>query len=457
MTKIFGLLAWTAVGDHRHRRASPAARTPRRSSCCASRPRSRRSPSGCRRSCRRCCRPGAQQLAESKAVVKSLTDVETLGGTTVINSDKTGTLTMNAMTATTMLADGAVVPDRGRRLRRRPARSSASAGRTGARLLAPRPSGWCSRATPRSATTGRSSATPPKRRSSCSPPRWASTPRRPARALPAAGRGAVRLRVQVHGDVPRPPRLADAAASCRTPHFMTVKGAPDVVLDRCGQRALARRAGRRSPTSATSSSPPTSSCPSRACGCWRSPRATSTTPRWRPPTPTRWPRSTDLVLVALVGIIDPLRAEAKDAVRGRARRRHRRAHDHRRPHRHRPRDRRRARARPGRHHRHRAPAAVRRRGDRTAPAAARVRPGRTRGQGAPRPAHAGGRRGRRHDRRRRERRGRAQAGRHRRRHGQRLRGHEAGRPRSCSPTTTSRRSCAPSTSAATSTGASRRT
>jgi P-type Ca2+ transporter type 2C len=49
---------------------------------------------------------GAQRLAEHKAVVKSLADVETLGGTTVINSDKTGTLTLNQMTATTMLAGG---------------------------------------------------------------------------------------------------------------------------------------------------------------------------------------------------------------------------------------------------------------------------------------------------------------------------------------------------------------
>jgi Ca2+-transporting ATPase len=49
---------------------------------------------------------GAQRLAGDKAVVKSLADVETLGGTTVINSDKTGTLTLNAMTVTRMLAGG---------------------------------------------------------------------------------------------------------------------------------------------------------------------------------------------------------------------------------------------------------------------------------------------------------------------------------------------------------------
>jgi Ca2+-transporting ATPase len=48
---------------------------------------------------------GSNQLAEAKAVVKNLTDVETLGSTSAINTDKTGTLTMNQMMASLMYQD----------------------------------------------------------------------------------------------------------------------------------------------------------------------------------------------------------------------------------------------------------------------------------------------------------------------------------------------------------------
>lgn len=48
----------------------------------------------------------SKRLAERKAVVKSLPSVETLGSTTVICTDKTGTLTKNEMTVTKVWFDG---------------------------------------------------------------------------------------------------------------------------------------------------------------------------------------------------------------------------------------------------------------------------------------------------------------------------------------------------------------
>jgi Ca2+-transporting ATPase len=49
---------------------------------------------------------GARQLADAKAVVKNLTDVETLGATSAINTDKTGTLTLNQMMVSTLYSAG---------------------------------------------------------------------------------------------------------------------------------------------------------------------------------------------------------------------------------------------------------------------------------------------------------------------------------------------------------------
>src|SRR3954452_7804907 len=105
MTKIFGLLAWTAVAIIAIVGIARGQDTETLVLLCISTAISA-IPVGLPTFVQTMLSSGAQHLAESKAVVKSLTDVETLGGTTVINSDKTGTLTMNAMTATTMLTDG---------------------------------------------------------------------------------------------------------------------------------------------------------------------------------------------------------------------------------------------------------------------------------------------------------------------------------------------------------------
>jgi P-type Ca2+ transporter type 2C len=49
---------------------------------------------------------GTEQLAKAGAIMKRLSSTQTLGSTSAINSDKTGTLTLNQMTAVQMMAAG---------------------------------------------------------------------------------------------------------------------------------------------------------------------------------------------------------------------------------------------------------------------------------------------------------------------------------------------------------------
>ena len=137
MTKIFGLLAWTAVAIIAIVGIARGQDTETLILLCISTAISA-IPVGLPTFVQTMLSSGARHLAESKAVVKSLTDVETLGGTTVINSDKTGTLTMNAMTATKMLADGQWFQIEGGGYAKTGAILGVG-GRSGAGLLAPRP------------------------------------------------------------------------------------------------------------------------------------------------------------------------------------------------------------------------------------------------------------------------------------------------------------------------------
>ena len=49
---------------------------------------------------------GTQALAKAGAIMKRMQSTETLGSTSAINSDKTGTLTLNQMTAVQMAVVG---------------------------------------------------------------------------------------------------------------------------------------------------------------------------------------------------------------------------------------------------------------------------------------------------------------------------------------------------------------
>ena len=254
---------------------------------------------------------GAQRLAEAKAVVKSLADVETLGGTTVINSDKTGTLTLNQMTATTLLAGGDWFEVQGGGYQK----SGAILGVAGSeppdfKRLALGLT-LCSDA----AVDGDGSVV--------------GDPTEAALVVLAAkmsadaerSRGAIERRAEVPFDSAykfmatfhdRPEWVSGGILT--EPHFMTVKGAPDVVLGLC---TTALWQGREIPIAEARNEILAANQELSEKGLRVLAFAARDLDGDAMSRAIEEPMAAvrDLVLVALVGIIDPLRSEAKDAVR----------------------------------------------------------------------------------------------------------------------------------------------
>ncbi|MGY1702169.1 cation-translocating P-type ATPase [Geodermatophilus sp. SYSU D00766] len=253
---------------------------------------------------------GARRLAEAKAVVKSLSDVETLGGTTVINSDKTGTLTMNAMTATTMLAGGDWYTIEGPGYQKTGAILGVAGGRPPDFHRLALGLILCT-----DATVGDDGSV-------------IGDPTEAAFVVLAAKMGADAARTREslprRAEVPfdseykfmatfhdRPEALAGGILT--QPHFASVKGAPDVVLQRC---ATALWHGEVVPVAAVREEILAANRQLSERGlrvlafAARDLDDAAMTAALTDPMAA----VTDLVLIALVGIVDPLRTEARDAV-----------------------------------------------------------------------------------------------------------------------------------------------
>jgi P-type Ca2+ transporter type 2C len=253
---------------------------------------------------------GARRLVEAKAVVKSLSDVETLGGTTVINSDKTGTLTMNAMTSTTMLAGGDWYKIEGPGYKKSGAILGVADGETpDFRRLA---MGLCLCTDATVADDESVIGDPTEAAFVVLAAKMGVDAAQTREALPR------RAEVPFDSEYKFMATFHDTPDSARAgiiqqPHFMSVKGAPDVIVDRCayalwhgtpvpigtvrdeilaGNRKLSERGLRVLAFAARDLDDAAMSA------AMADPMAAVT----------------DLVLVALVGIMDPLRTEAKDAV-----------------------------------------------------------------------------------------------------------------------------------------------
>ncbi len=248
---------------------------------------------------------GANRLAAQKAIVTSLNDVETLGATSAICSDKTGTLTMNEMTVRTVWFGGAHLSVTGggysfdgRVLTPAGDEAEVHPGKLAQALVLPNDAS----VSPDGDVVG--------------------DPTEAALVVLAA-----KLGVDADESRRTHPRLAEVPFDSDYKYMATfhrmevrgerhlvefVKGAPDIVLDRCV--SMVDASGEIVPVDADAATAALEEM--SASGLRTLALATRTLDESDEADMLRDPQGMvhDLVLAGIVGIVDPLRSEAKDAV-----------------------------------------------------------------------------------------------------------------------------------------------
>ena len=204
---------------------------------------------------------GTRLLADANAIIKRLRSTETLGATSAICSDKTGTLTLNQMTAVELTIPGRRYdglghrlldrgPDQARRRRARGRRSSSSCSR------------WRSPATPCSPPTGEMIGDPTEGALVVLAEKGGVDLGATRERYPRVAELPVRHRLQADGHVPPDDRRVGPRGR---PLLRQGRARPAAGARVVASGPGARRRPRSTRTSRRATSPRTSAWPRRAC------------------------------------------------------------------------------------------------------------------------------------------------------------------------------------------------